>query len=168
MRYLLLVVALLLLPLGGHAQENGFRDRLLTLMSMDCGIGEAAGRFRLEAIGDPVQARTVFLEVLQSGPTPVFAAQAASHAGARYDRYMAWAKRNADKAHAKRFLDGPGRDAFIASARDDIELQYRTNALRGLELTGIRADRAAIDAAIRRQPGLEQIGQTALKAISKR
>ncbi len=168
MRYLVMALALMLGTFETEAQETQLRDRLLGLMSMDCGIGEAAGRFRLAAIQDPSEARAVFLQVLQSGPSANRMAQAKQQAEARFDRYLAWAKRNADKPHAARFLDGTGRDAFVVQAVEDVALQYRTNALRGLELTGIRADRVTIDAAMRRQPRLAQIGQMALKAISKR
>lgn len=167
MRFLILL-ALLVLPVPGHAQSSEIRAALLPLMAMDCGVGQTAIRFGRIVGSNPAEARTLFLEVVRAGASETVRAEARETAGAVFDRSYAWAERNAEKPHARRWLKQADRAAYVEQAERDSDLRYRSNALAGLRMVGQPADRQIIVEVVRDRPRLSVAGERALTAIARR
>lgn len=166
MKRLLLTLLLGLAPLIANAQSTG--TDLAAIILQDCGAGERAERFESLVAADPQRARSLFREVLSDGPDADLLATARRQAAMMFDRQTRWATANQDKAHARAFLAGPGRDEYLAETVRRIDLTARTNALRGLGLVGTNEDEPAIRTAIETDKGLERAGRVALDRISKR
>ncbi|MGD1925625.1 MAG: hypothetical protein ACFB03_15780 [Paracoccaceae bacterium] len=165
---ILMLCAVLSLPLSVHAQNVEIRGALLPLMATNCGAGQTADRFGRLVASAPVEARALFLEVVRAGPSEAVRVQARQEAARTFDRSRAWAERNPDKPHARRWLQQADRGAYVDQAERDADVLYRSNALEGLRLVGERQDRTIITDLVRDQPRLTIAGERALAAIDRR
>ena len=160
--------AALMLSGPAFGQSTEARTALLPMLAMDCGVGQTADRFRRVVSSMAPAARSLFLDVLRDGPPGAVTAKVREDAAARFDRSLAWAERHPDKPHAKQWLAGADRAAYVDRAEEDADVLYRSNALEGLRLVGQRRDRMAILSIVRDRPMLSVAGERALAAIRRR
>lgn len=159
------VMALISLPVA--AQTTDVRETLLPLMSMDCGMGETAERFRRTLTDAGQQAVPLLLELLADGAPGEVRERARSDAEERYRRLADWAERHSDKPHARTFA-GTSQEDYVSQKLDHLDLTHRSNALRGLLIVGPPEAAAAIRQSFERDPRLRRLGERALQDVSER
>lgn len=147
------------------------RERLTDLLARNCGVGEDARAFLklIEEAGPALE--PFFLQVLAEG-APEGARDLARNAAAQR---FAERQRKLEKIGSE-FLDPAMVDAlravdqeeYIGQTLSTLDLTYRENALRGLEVVGSRSVIPAIRDATRAEPSLRLLSDQAIKAIESR
>ncbi len=155
-------------PLPTSAQNTDTRQALIGIMSMDCGVGQATNRFRTVLAASGQAATPVLLELLAGGAPADLRDKIRIEAVARHAKLTDWARRNPDKAHARSFLELTTQERYVADRLDRLDLTYRSNALRGLEIAGPADASDAIRQALDRDPRLTRLGTRALLAMGER
>ena len=162
----ILAILIVAVPPPAVAQTADARQTLIPLMSMDCGVGETAERFRTVLAESGSGAGPVLLELLADGAPTTIREQARTDAAERYARLAEWAQQNPDRPHARAFADVT-REAYISEKLDHLDLTYRSNALQGLAITRPPNVASAIRQAYERDPRLRELGAQALRAIGE-
>ena len=159
---------MLAVPFLQNPEDDSVRQQLTQLMSMDCGVGEAAQRFRATLAASGPENTGLLLDFLRNGAPQSIERQARADAAEQFERLAAWAQRQPDKPHAKAFAGGMTKEAYIAQSIDTLGLTFRSNALRGLSIIGTADAAAAISQAVERDPRLSHLGEEALRNVRAR
>ncbi len=145
--------------------------QVFELLNMDCGMDGTLKDFKASILKLPADVTPLFTQILDEGAPEQAQNQAVRQAKINYELRQAWLRKNGtelfDKDTIKR-LSNTKLDDYIARSKENINLRYQQNSIRGLGYIGNYNTIELINKSVKKNPDYQSVAEQAIKSIKAR